>query len=115
MCSFSFLSCEPTRLFSFLFPDHTHVPDPPAPDPVTSHVEEDQNISERVYEPSEQERQLVTEREAVVESQSYAVETDASAMVESASSSALEDAPKKSYASIVSANLKIFCPRAFVL
>ncbi|KAL9427207.1 hypothetical protein AB3S75_029411 [Citrus x aurantiifolia] len=81
--------------------DHTHVPDPPAPDPVTSHVEEDQNISKRVYEPSEQERQLVTEREAVVESQSYAVETDASAMVESASSSALEDAPKKSYASIV--------------
>lgn len=81
--------------------DLTRISDPPAPDLVISHVEEDQNISERVYESFDQERQLVTEKEDVVESQSYAVETDASAMVESASSSALEDAPKKSYASIV--------------
>lgn len=98
-----------------MFPNLTHISDPPAPDLVISHVEEDQNISERVYESSDQEIQLVTEKEDVVESQSYAVETDASAMVESASSSALEDAPKKSYASIVSANLKIFCSWAFAL
>ncbi|KAJ4707295.1 ras GTPase-activating protein-binding protein 2-like [Melia azedarach] len=81
-------------------PELTRIPDPPAPDPATSHMEEDQNISETDYKPSDHERQLGNDKEAVVDSQSHAIENEASVTVESASSSA-EDAPKKSYASIV--------------
>ncbi|EOY03686.1 Nuclear transport factor 2 family protein with RNA binding domain isoform 1 [Theobroma cacao] len=79
----------------------TQVLDPSAPDPATALVEENQNVAEHVDEPSGQERQLVNEKEAVSESQSHSNGNDISIVVESTSSSAQEDTPKKSYASIV--------------
>ncbi|KAK4849751.1 hypothetical protein QYF36_000534 [Acer negundo] len=85
---------------SFSDPESARVPDPPAADHTTSHVEEDQNISEEVYEPSEHEIRFLDEKE-VLESQSHEVEKDVSAMVELVPSSVQEDAPKKSYASII--------------
>ncbi|XWS30158.1 hypothetical protein CRYUN_Cryun24cG0093800 [Craigia yunnanensis] len=82
-------------------PEPTQVPDPSSPDPATVLVEENQNVAEQVYEPSDQERQLVNnEEEAVLESQSHSNGDDIPIVVESASS-AQEDTPKKSYASIV--------------
>ncbi|TXG57928.1 hypothetical protein EZV62_015757 [Acer yangbiense] len=85
---------------ALLYRESARVPDPPAADHTTSHVKEDQNISEEVYEPSEHEIRFLDEKE-VLESQSHEVEKDVSAMVELVPSSAQEDAPKKSYASIV--------------
>lgn len=105
---------ESTHIILFFVAELTRIPDPPAPDPATSHMEEDQNISETDYKPSDHERQLGNDKEAVVDSQSHAIENEASVTVESASSSA-EDAPKKSYASIVSAQMNFFFSRAFVL
>ncbi|OMO73309.1 hypothetical protein CCACVL1_17334 [Corchorus capsularis] len=81
-------------------PEPTQVLDPPAPDPSTSIVEENQNVAEQVYEPSDQERQLANEKEAVSESQSHSNGNDIPIIFESASS-AQEDTQKKSYASIV--------------
>ena len=85
-----------------MFPEPTQVLDFSAPDPATALVEENQNVNEQVYEPSDQERQLVNEKEAVLESQSHSNGNDIPIVIESASSSAQEDTPKKSYASIVS-------------
>ena len=85
-----------------MFPEPTQVLDFSAPDPATALVEENQNVTEQVYEPSDQERQLVNEKEAVLESQSHSNGNDIPIVIESASSSAQEDTPKKSYASIVS-------------
>lgn len=56
-------------------------------------------FSEQVSEPSDQERSLANEKVAVLESQSHS-NGDIPIAVESASSSAQEDTPKKSYASI---------------
>lgn len=80
--------------------EHTRVSDPPATDPETSPVEEDGNV-EKSYDPSEHERQLAVEKEAVVQPPSHSNGDDVSTAVESSSSSAQDDAPKKSYASIV--------------
>ncbi|XVF58439.1 hypothetical protein PTKIN_Ptkin07bG0067000 [Pterospermum kingtungense] len=80
-------------------PEPTQVRDPSAPDPATAHVEEDQNVSEHVYQPSDHETQLVNEKEAVLEFQSHSNGNDIPIVVES--TSAQEDTPKKSYASIV--------------
>ncbi|XWS40998.1 hypothetical protein CRYUN_Cryun17cG0043400 [Craigia yunnanensis] len=83
-------------------PEPTQFLDPSAPDPATAVVEENQNVAEQVYEPSDQERKLVNEQEAVLEAQSHSNGDDIPVVVvESASSSAQEDTPKKSYASIV--------------
>ncbi|KAF5735602.1 Nuclear transport factor 2 family protein with RNA binding domain isoform 1 [Tripterygium wilfordii] len=79
--------------------DPVSVPDPPAPDPATSIVFEDIHIAEKSYDPSEHEIQVATEDEAVVDSQPDSNGSDVVVVVESAS--AQEDAPKKSYASIV--------------
>ena len=84
-----------------LFAEPTRVSDPPATDPETSPVEEDGNV-EKSYDPSEHERQLAVEKEAVVQPPSHSNGDDVSTAVESSSSSAQDDAPKKSYASIVS-------------
>ncbi|GLU10949.1 hypothetical protein SLE2022_277240 [Rubroshorea leprosula] len=78
-----------------------HVPDPPAPDPSTFVVEENQNAPEKAHEPSDHEKHIGNEKDAVEESQSHLNESEISIVAESASSSAQEDAPKKSYASIV--------------
>lgn len=78
------------------------------PEQVTSHVGEDKIVSEEVQEPLNQEGPFSEEEEVVLVSQSHIIEDEASAMVESTTSSAQEDAPKKSYASIVSAQVKVF-------
>lgn len=64
-------------------------------------VLEDQNVVEISYDTSEQGQQLAVETEAV-QSQAHSNGNDVSAAVESSLSSVQDDAPKKSYASIVS-------------
>ncbi|RVW31430.1 hypothetical protein CK203_086783 [Vitis vinifera] len=97
-------------------PGHTHDPDPPVPDPATSVVEDDEIVIEKVYDPLENEEQLVNEEEDFTETQSHPIENDDSTIAESSSSSAQEDAPKKSYASIVkvmkgsSGSTKVYVP-----
>lgn len=87
-----------------LFAEPTHVPDPPAPDPVTSHQELDKTVVEKRYDGSENERRLVNVEASVVESHG----NDVLVEVESASLTIPEDAPKKSYASIVSCQHRKF-------
>lgn len=65
-------------------------------------MEENQNVAEKVYESSDQEKQFVDETETVVKPQSNSNGDDITVVVELASSSAQEDSAKKSYASIVS-------------
>lgn len=89
-----------------MFPGHIHDPDPPVPDPATSVVEDDEIVIEKVYDPLENEEQLVNEEEDFTETQSHPIENDDSTIAESSSSSAQEDAPKKSYASIVGSEIK---------
>ncbi|KAG8662363.1 nuclear transport factor 2 [Manihot esculenta] len=79
----------------------SHVPDPPAPDPAISIVEQDKNVAEEVNDPVDSEKQLIYEKEVVVESESHSNGNDVSVVVESTSSATQEDTPKKSYASIV--------------
>lgn len=85
-----------------LFAEPTHVPDPPTPDPVTVHQELDKNIVEKGYDALENERQFVHEEASVVEPPSHSHGNDVPVEVESVSMMIPEDAPKKSYASIVS-------------
>ncbi|XVF14407.1 hypothetical protein REPUB_Repub09cG0056100 [Reevesia pubescens] len=89
------------RVTSTPEPEPAQVLNPSAPDPAATLVEENQNVAEQVFEPSDQEKQLVNEKEAVLESHSHSNGDDIPIVVESASSSAQEDTPKKSYASIV--------------
>ncbi|XP_039033536.1 nuclear transport factor 2-like isoform X2 [Hibiscus syriacus] len=74
--------------------------DPSPTDATTAFVEENQNVVEQVAEPSDKERQLVNEQEALSVSHSHSHSNDIPVVVES-TSSAQEDTPKKSYASIV--------------
>lgn len=76
-----------------------HVPDPSAPDPLPSVVEEHKKLAEKANESSDHEKQLVNDREIIVEDLSD--ENNVPVVVESVSSMIQEDAPKKSYASIV--------------
>lgn len=89
------------------FLEPVHHADHPSSDPLSSHLEEDQNVSGKIYEPSE-EKKSVNDEESIMESPLDAVEEDTSVMVESASFLAQDDAPKKSYASIVSAQMNNF-------
>ncbi|KAI4352461.1 hypothetical protein L6164_006711 [Bauhinia variegata] len=97
-------------------PELTHVSVPSAPDPSNSHLEEDQNVAKNAHEPSNHERQLPNENEDVVESHSQSNGNDVSQDTELVSSSAQEDTPKKSYASIVkvpkgsSGSTKVYVP-----
>ncbi|XP_027352618.1 ras GTPase-activating protein-binding protein 1-like [Abrus precatorius] len=82
-------------------PEPSHVADSSAPDPANSHVNEGQIVAELVYEPSNHhERQVLVENEDNVESPFQSNGNDDSQATELASL-APEDAPKKSYASIV--------------
>ena len=98
-----------------LFAELAHVPDPPAPDTVIGHRESDKNVVEKAYDASDHERQLVNEEPKNIEAPPHTHENDVPIEVESASTTALDDAPKKSYASIVSVqaqklfNKKILC------
>ncbi|KAK9272392.1 hypothetical protein L1049_002764 [Liquidambar formosana] len=101
-------------------PEPTLVPDPPAQDPATSLVEEDKNIVEKAQDTLDNEKQLAKEKGVVMELKIHSNENDVSTVADSASSSALEDAPKKSYASIVkvmnrsSGHTKVYVPTNFV-
>lgn len=75
-----------------------HVPDPSAPDLSPSVVEEHKKIAEKANESSDHEKQLVNDREINVED----ISNEHNSIVESAPSMIQEDAPKKSYALIVS-------------
>lgn len=65
-------------------------------------VDQSQNVAEKSYDPSEQERCLAIGKETVMPSHSNSNGNDLSTAVESSSSSGQDDAPRKSYASIVS-------------
>ncbi|KAK7340644.1 hypothetical protein VNO77_21353 [Canavalia gladiata] len=82
-------------------PEPSPVADSSAPDPANSHVNESQSVAENAFEPSNHhERQILVENEDNVESHFQSNGTDDSQATEPASS-VQEDAPKKSYASIV--------------
>lgn len=90
---------DATAVLSNQEPEQTQAPDPPAPDLETTQVEEDQNVIEKAYDTSGQERQSANEKESDTELPSYSNGNDVPVALESASTE--EDAPKKSYASIV--------------
>uniref|UniRef100_A0A5B7CAF6 Putative ras GTPase-activating protein-binding protein 2 n=1 Tax=Davidia involucrata TaxID=16924 RepID=A0A5B7CAF6_DAVIN len=88
-------------------PEPPCVLDHPVLDPATSLVEEVQNVDEKAHDTLDNEKQLIiNEKEVVVESESRSNENHISVVTEPASSTAQEDAPKKSYASIVSSQTK---------
>ncbi|XP_065855211.1 nuclear transport factor 2-like isoform X2 [Euphorbia lathyris] len=78
----------------------SRVLDPSAPDPETLAVEQDK-IAEKANEPVDSAEQLIHEKEIVLESHSHSNGNNVSIVVESGPSITQEDAPKKSYASIV--------------
>lgn len=75
-------------------------------DSAPSVVEDNQTVIENVYDPLENEEQSVNEEEDLTETPSYPIENDVPTAAESLLSSAQEDAPKKSYASIVGSEIK---------
>lgn len=79
--------------------------DPPNLDQASSHEQVVENI-EDIHNPVIGERQVSIEEDIVVEAESHLDENHISAVAESASSTTPEDAPKKSYASIVSSQSK---------
>ncbi|ONI19024.1 hypothetical protein PRUPE_3G254500 [Prunus persica] len=92
---------DATTVLSNQDPEPNHVPDPPAPDLETTQVEENQIGIEKAYDTSDHERQSANEKESDAEPPSYSNGNDVSVAVEPTSTTAQEDAPKKSYASIV--------------
>ncbi|XP_022879398.1 ras GTPase-activating protein-binding protein 2-like isoform X1 [Olea europaea var. sylvestris] len=86
-------------------PEPAQVLDPPNLDQASSHEQVVENI-EDIHNPVIGERQVSIEEDIVVEAESHLDENHISAVAESASSTTPEDAPKKSYASIVSSQSK---------
>lgn len=86
-------------------PEPTHVVDPPNLDQAGSYAEV-QHVEEKSNDSLEDGRQVGDEREIVVEAESHFNEDQNPANTESANFVAQEDAPKKSYASIVSSQTK---------
>lgn len=87
------------------FTEPSHVSDPSPPDPTNSHVKEGQIVAENANELSNhQEIQILGENEDMVEHHLLSNGNDDFQETELASS-AQADAPKKSYASIVSINI----------
>ncbi|XP_016477862.1 nuclear transport factor 2 [Nicotiana tabacum] len=87
-------------------PEPAQVVDPPNLDQADSYAEEVKNIEEKVHDSLEDGRQVGDEREIVVEAESHFNENQNHPNTESENSVAQEDAPKKSYASIVSSQTK---------
>ncbi|CAN4090637.1 unnamed protein product [Withania somnifera] len=87
-------------------PEPTHVVDPPNLDQDGLYAEEVQHVDEKAYDSLKDRRQVGDEREIVVEAESHFNEDQNPASSESANSVEQEDAPKKSYASIVSSQTK---------
>lgn len=90
------------RIAFILSPEANHVPDHLVVDPATPSFEEEEDLNNvaEVCDPSDNEEGSVIEEEAVVEPPSISSENEISTVVDSAPA-AQEDAPKKSYASIV--------------
>ncbi|KAL5095803.1 hypothetical protein RYX36_000130 [Vicia faba] len=81
-------------------PEPIHVADPSPPDPANSRVIERQIVAENAFEPSNHhETKIVAENEDIVEADFQSNENADSQEADITSS--LDDAPKKSYASIV--------------
>ncbi|KAL0381005.1 UNVERIFIED_CONTAM: Nuclear transport factor 2 [Sesamum angustifolium] len=95
-------------------PEPAQVVDPPKPDHATSDVQEFETIEEKDNNQVIDERPASQDRDIVVEAGSHLNENHASVAAESASSASQEDAPKKSYASIVSSQTKKGPTRVYV-
>ncbi|XP_043703680.1 nuclear transport factor 2-like isoform X2 [Telopea speciosissima] len=93
--------CESASVAPFTpDPEPAHVPDGPVLDPASSLMEESLNNGEEVCDPSDNDDGSVIEEEVPVEPQAQLSQNEAQPVAESAST-VQEDAPKKSYASIV--------------
>lgn len=91
--------------FTLLFPDPPHTINSPSPDLASVHKEEAKSVVEEAQNVLENEELLVNERSSV-EPESHPSENNISVLAESISSTAMEDAPKMSYASILSSQAK---------
>lgn len=98
-----------------LFPEPAQVVDPPKQDHATSHVEEIETIEEIDNDQVIDERPASHHRDIVVEAESHLNENHTSVAEESVTSASQEDAPKKSYASIVSSQTKKGSAKVYVL
>ncbi|KAK4367608.1 hypothetical protein RND71_011400 [Anisodus tanguticus] len=87
-----------------------HVLDPPNHGQTSSHAEEIQIVEEVVHGSLEEEKLVGDERETVVGADSHINENHTSENAQPTTSVAQEDAPKKSYASIVSSQTKSMYP-----
>ncbi|XP_042497721.1 nuclear transport factor 2-like isoform X2 [Macadamia integrifolia] len=94
--------CESTPVAPFTSdPEPAHIPDRPVLDPATSPTEENLNNGEEVCDPSDNDDGSVIEEEVPMEPQAQLSQNEAHPVAESSASTVQEDAPKKSYASIV--------------
>ncbi|GFP90411.1 putative g3bp-like protein [Phtheirospermum japonicum] len=97
-------------------PEPDQVVDPPKPDHATPHVEETETVEDKENDQVIDERPASHDRDIVVEAESHLNENHASAAEDSVTSESQEDAPKKSYASIVVSSqtkkgpLKVYVP-----
>ncbi|PIN14536.1 Alternative splicing factor SRp20/9G8 (RRM superfamily) [Handroanthus impetiginosus] len=80
--------------------------DSPDVNHVTSQVEEVENIEEKINDQVTDERQPSNDTDILVEGESHLIDNHEATVAESLASSSQEDAPKKSYASIVSSQTK---------
>ncbi|KAK6152626.1 hypothetical protein DH2020_012265 [Rehmannia glutinosa] len=87
-------------------PEPAQVVDPPKPDHATSHFEETETIEDKDNYQVIDERPASHDRDIVVEAESHLNENHASVVEDSVTSASQEDAPKMSYASIVSSQTK---------
>jgi hypothetical protein len=95
-------------------PEPIHISDPSPPDPANSHLKDRQIVAENAYEPSNHHgTQIVAENENIVEPDIQSNENDDSQPAEITSSQ--EDAPKKSYASIVSIAINLLLANTFLI
>ncbi|XP_052195837.1 nuclear transport factor 2-like isoform X1 [Diospyros lotus] len=80
---------------------------PPTVDSMTSVIEEAQNVEEqKVHDPVDNERQAVSEKEVTVSPEPHLSENHIHEVIEADSSATQECAPKKSYASILSSQMR---------
>ncbi|KAK4417588.1 Nuclear transport factor 2 [Sesamum alatum] len=87
-------------------PEPAQVLDPPNVNDATSTVEEVEKIEDKADDQVIDERQTSSDRDIVVEAECHLNENHESVVAESVPSASQEDAPKKSYASIVSSQAK---------
>lgn len=98
-----------------MFAEPAHVPDCLNANPASSDTEEVTNVGIKIHDSLEGEEQVSDEREIFVDTESHINENQTSASLESTTSAIQDDAPKKSYASILSSQMnkgptKIYVP-----